>query len=164
LGNGDGTLQAPKVSLSPDSAPPTTAVGDFNGDGKLDLALGTLGQCHDGCPSGETYILLGNGDGTFQSPTTPVFPAYGPLLAADLNGDGKLDLVSQSDVFDVQIFLGNGDGTFSNTADYLVSFPTNNIYYGAFNFGVALADFNGDGMEELASGGAILLGNGDGTF
>lgn len=175
LGNGDGTFQAPKVSLSPYSAfNPSVAAGDFNGDGKLDLAVGTLGECHPNCGAGATYILLGNGDGTFQSPTTSAFPAYGWLLAADLNGDGKLDLVSQSDEFDFQIFLGNGDGTFSNTANYVLSFPTNGAMRAAarrsvgavliVNGGIALADFSGSGKEDLALGNAVLLGNGDGTF
>ena len=170
LGNGDGTFQAPKVSPNPPDVW-SVAAGDFNGEGKLDLAVGTFGGCLSTCGAGGTYILLGNGDGTFQSATTTAFPGSGPLLAADLNGDGKLDLVLQSDPQDVQIFLGNGDGTFSNTANYIVSFPITTTLRAQLagpativNGGIALADFNGSGKEDLALGNAILLGNGDGTF
>jgi hypothetical protein len=142
LGNGDGTLQATKTStgISPLGAPSYAAVGDFNGDKKLDLAV-------DG------YTLLGNGDGTFQSPTS-VLPGAGPLAAADLRGDGKLDLILESGSAPLMIYLGNGDATFSNTASY---------DYGN-GLGLAVADFNGDGKLDIATGNAVLLGNGDGTF
>lgn len=134
--------------------------GDFNGDGKLDLAATTLNGIS---------IFLGNGDGTFQA---PVNYAYGAgqapfaILAADFNGDGKLDLaftltLSSSDV---AISLGNGDGTFQPPAE----FPAGTLPYegGA----LAAGDFNNDGKLDLAVADfqglqvSVLLGNGDGTL
>jgi sugar lactone lactonase YvrE len=105
LGNGDGTFTVgPTCGLGSHSA-----VGDFNGDGIADIAV-----------NGGTslYICPGNGDGTFQSPplitTAPPGMQQGTLTAADVNGDGILDLVniSQSSTAPVEVLLGNGDGTF----------------------------------------------------
>ena len=82
------------------------SVGDFNGDGKLDLAAGSFEY------SSLVAVLLGNGDGTFQSFTTA--PAGGDpfyMAMADFNGDGKLDLAT-SNPNAVGILLGNRDGTF----------------------------------------------------
>ena len=156
LGRGDGTFQpvstAPPVGVYIRSM----AVGDFNGDGKLDLAVG-----------GDSYtvsILLGNGDGTFQPPinTSISGPSYS-LAAADLNSDGKLDLVVGGDLGYVTVLLGNGDGTFQPFQNYDLA-----LYSGVEP--VAVADFNGDGRLDLAVAGAdgvsvaVLLGNGKGTF
>ena len=134
---------------------------DFNGDGKLDLALADY-------ISNELVIELGNGDGTFQAPLYyPVGGNSQALFAADFNGDGKLDIaVANAGDNTVSILLGNGDGTFQAAK----TFATGN-----FPLSVASGDFNGDGKLDLAvacngsSGGdnggvSILLGNGDGTF
>src|ERR1035438_4809239 len=84
----------------------SVAVGDFNGDGKLDLAVDNPGS------PGTVSMLLGNGDGTFQA---PVNSAAGPgshsLVVGDFNGDGKLDLAMGANGA-VTVLLGNGDGTF----------------------------------------------------
>jgi dienelactone hydrolase len=131
------------------------AVGDFNRDGQLDLAVANQG-------SDNVSVLLGNGDGTFR---TVVNYSTGPgsfprsVAVADLNGDGKLDLVvGDSSSNNVGVLLGNGDGTFQAAANYGV---------GSSPVSVVVGDFNGDGKLDLAVasyGVSLLLGNGDGTF
>jgi hypothetical protein len=165
LGNGDGTLQSAKTSVGVPNAGnyfQTAVEGDFNGDGKPDLAINAGAICNGSCQG--TYnisLLLGNGDGTFQAPT-PVISGNGAIAAADVNGDGDLDLVVQGSSTVAQIYLGNGSGTFSNASNYILSLPG----FGTFQFstGVAIADFNLDGKLDIGSGGAVLLGNGNGSF
>jgi hypothetical protein len=124
------------------------AFGDFNGDGKVDLA---------GAPNLSVY--LGNGDGTFQGPE-PVGSTGGSVVAADFNGDGKADLAVATGSA-VDIYLGKGDGTFQPAVTYLS---------GTSSYAAVAGDFNGDGNADLAvtetatNTVAILLGNGDGTF
>jgi hypothetical protein len=154
LGNGDGTFQSGKASTGV-YYPASVVEADFNGDGKLDLVIASS-PCAGSCTPATTSILLGNGDGTFQPPTTAV-PGVGALAAADVNGDGELDLIVSGDVTYapvnmVNIYTGNGDGTFSNARGYRGGGR------------LALADFNVDGKLDIASGNAILLGNGNGTF
>ncbi|PYL01437.1 MAG: hypothetical protein DME19_01680 [Verrucomicrobia bacterium] len=153
LGNGDGTLQA-AVPYVVGSSPYSVTAGDFNGDGKPDLALTTgVG----------ILLLLGNGDGTFQIAVN-YGAGSGPssVSVGDFNGDGRADLAAANfGSTNVSILLGNGDGTFQTAANYVV---------GANPQAVAAADFNGDGKLDLAvanSGSAnlsILIGKGDGTF
>ena len=107
LGNGDGTFQPPVTSVGVNE-PGSIAVGDFNGDGKVDLLINgesvTIGPS---TIAAATYLLLGNGDGTFQAPAS-VFPGVGQVAALDLNGDGKLDVIFTSAPSVVEIHLGNG--------------------------------------------------------
>jgi hypothetical protein len=164
LGNGDGTFQPPKTSVGVIN-PSYSAVGDVNGDANIDFAIN---ECDlvSGCGS---YILLGNGDGTFLAPAeivsgTPPLEGTGALAGADFNGDGKMDLIwGQLDAIRnpslAGIYLSNGDGTFSNTSSYALN-PLATPSSG----GVAVADFNGDGKADVAIGNTVLLGNGDGTF
>ena len=153
LGNGDGTFQSPTDSAGV-ASPGSAVTGDFNRDGKLDLAISGGPPGTANCTP-NVSLLLGNGDGTFQAPAA-AFSGCGALAAADLNGDGKLDLVLSSNL--IEIHLGNGDGTFS-TARYYMPVVTLSPSVGA-----AIADFNLDGKLDIASGNYVLLGNGDGTF
>src|SRR5271157_1132232 len=158
LGKGDGKFQTAVNYVPTGHAMLSVAVADFNGDGKLDLAL--TSQLQD-VPAG-VWIVTGNGDGTFQSLTYAT--GTGPQTAAfgDFNGDGKLDMAVANDGSNnVSVFLGNGDGTFR---------PAVNYPAGSGATAVAVGDFNGDGKLDLvvANVGAgtfsLLLGNGDGTF
>jgi hypothetical protein len=113
LGNGNGTFQAPVTYPVPIA--PYLALGDFNGDGKPDIAI-----C-GGLNGGVVSILINNGDGTFKSPVN--YSVSGNVLAlaaADLNGDGKLDLVvpSGGTSATISVLLGNGDGTFGSPIVY----------------------------------------------
>jgi len=152
------------------------AVGDFNGDGKQDIAalVDIPGQNSD---SSVVYLYLGNGDGTFQSakelPVSPLGPVA--ILAGDLNGDGNLDLVVlttylHDHVGRVSVLLGNGKGGFGRP----IFFPLRRLYP-KYPVAMALGRFSGDNKLDLALAYAdgdsnsasfvrILLGNGDGTF
>ena len=157
LGNGDGTFHA-AVNVAAGKNPTSIAVGDFNADNLPDVAVINA----DG-GGGNVGILLGNGDGTFQSPVD--YPTgNGPNMVAvgDFNGDDKPDLVVVNGTDStVSVLLANGDGTFRSR---VMDFTTG----GGTLQQVAVADFNGDGKADLAlPTGAILpiwLGKGDGTF
>src|SRR5207245_3543929 len=109
LGNGDGTFQAARsVYFGVNGARLWyIAVGDFNGDGKLDLAVTDNAN-------NTVSVLLGNGDGTFQAAqTVPVGTNPALVAVGDFNGDGKPDLAVSNVVSNtVSVLLGNGDGTF----------------------------------------------------
>jgi hypothetical protein len=141
--------------------PVAVVAGDFNGDGKTDLAVAN--QDLD-----NVSIFLGDGDGTFQAAVNfGAGDAPTTLLTGDFNGDGKLDLaVANGNSNNVSILLGNGDGTFQAPLNAAV---------GVEPIALAAADFNGDGKLDLAvanlgvpglSAGSfsVLIGNGDGTF
>jgi hypothetical protein len=159
LGKGDGTFQSPvayPISIIPDTTTSPIISGDFNHDGKLDVIAGLT-------------VLLGNGDGTFQQGVT-LPSSIGLLLSAgDFNGDGKLDFAGVDTTLQLTVMLGNGDGTFQ--AQTPIQLLSSAVYY--FD-AIVTADFNGDGVLDLAVNGdglehggseiAILLGNGDGTF
>ena len=116
--------------------------GRFNGDGKQDLVVG------DSNGSG-VYVLLGNGDGTFQ---TPVRYAMGgnvnSVALADFNGDGKLDIAACGDGFNAPsgstagVLLGNGNGTFQSVKTL--------SGFGNGPHWLAVGDFNKDGKPDLA--------------
>jgi FG-GAP-like repeat/Putative Ig domain len=140
LGNGDGTFtQANGSPISFGQSLSAIVTGDFNGDGKLDIAT-------TDSAGNAVIILLGNGDGTFGAPTT--YPAGSnpeAIVAADFNSDGRLDLaVANYGDATVTLLLGNGDGTFTPAAGSPYS-------VGAYPYQIAAADFNGDGKLDLAT-------------
>jgi len=158
LNNGDGTFQA-VVTYPTDQHSQSVTTGDFNSDGKRDLAVGNY---DGGNGTGNVSILLGNGNGTFQAAVNynGVNPAG--LVATDLNGDGKLDLVFSSfSINCLSVLLGNGNGTFQAVTTYAAGSQPGHV---------VVADFNGDGKPDLATTNysslsiSILLGNGNGTF
>jgi uncharacterized repeat protein (TIGR01451 family) len=164
--NSRGIDFAPPKTYPVGASPSAIVVGDFNGDGKPDLAVGNSG-------SNNVSILLGNGDGTFQ-PAANFDAGISPssIAVGDFNGDGKLDLAvfmrgnpTNGVAGVVSILLGNGDGTFQAAK----SLPLT-----ALTFQIAVADFNSDKNADLAVSNvdpgtkdvtmSIFLGEGDGTF
>jgi hypothetical protein len=155
-GNGDGSFTQSCETPLAFFGSQSMAVGDFNGDGKPDLAVTNSGA------NGVNVFL--NGGGCLSVVNTMPATGAGPssIAAADFNGDGKLDLaVANSGSNNVTILLGNGDGTFTAAASPATGMAPNSL---------AVGDFNGDSIPDLAvansgsSNVTILLGNGDGTF
>jgi hypothetical protein len=164
LGNGDGTFQ-PYVGYAVGPSPTSVVVGDFNGDGRADVATANL--------LGTTVsVLIGRGDGTFKEHVdfgAGDFPSS--LAIGDFNKDGKTDIaVASCGTCDgvpdgVDVLLGNGDGTFKTRRDFMTG--------GTDPFGTAVGDFNNDGKADLVVTNfnygvgntvSVFLGNGDGTF
>jgi len=140
LGNGDGTFRSVITYTSAGFAN-AVAAADLNGDGKADLVVTNASSA-----VGTVAVLLGNGDGTFQSPVTYSGGSYpDSITIADVNGDGKPDLVvatgSYTTIGNAAVLLGNGDGTF----EPLLTFSS--LEYGAD--AIAVADVNGDGRPDL---------------
>jgi hypothetical protein len=144
------------VTFSTGTKPFYVLTADFNGDGKLDLAVADES-------ANTVSILLGNGNGSFQTHVdyaTGAAPTW--IAAGDFNGDGKIDLVtSNANASTFSLLLGNGDGTFHAHIDTAT---------GTGPLSIVAADLNGDGKLDVitANNGAdtvsVFLGNGNGTF
>jgi hypothetical protein len=160
LGNGNGTFQAAtNYNTGSNSSPYSIAVADVNGDGKLDLLTANNGNDTAG-------VLVGNGNGTFQPIATystgdNSFPYN--IAVADVNGDGKLDLLTANNGNNTAgVLQGNGNGTFQVATNYGTR--------GNNPIGIAAADVNRDGQLDLlttnrnSNTAGVLLGNGNGTF
>jgi len=136
---GKGVFGSPVnvLPLTSDFAPEMVAA-DFNHDGNLDVAVLIAGS-----GAGNITVLLGNGDGTFQSPvsySTGQLAGAGAMIVGDFHHDGHLDIAVAGDA--IEVFRGTGDGTFTGPLVTSVS-P-------ASVTGMAAADFNGDGLLDLA--------------
>ncbi len=183
IANGDGTFKAPVFYSVPDSStttgasPTPIAIADFNNDGKVDVVVAVTG-------TNQLEVFLGNGDGTLQAPktVTVVMPtgyylAQAPMVAADFNRDGNIDLVVEGSSNGtcctnvVYVLEGNGAGSFANPLGIYTA--TGQHYVD----GIVVGDFDGDGKADIAltddlgfQGSytgttlAVLYGNGDFTF
>jgi Bacterial Ig-like domain (group 3)/FG-GAP-like repeat len=164
LGNGDGSFQ-PKVNYTGCNKGESAlriVLADFNRDGTPDIAL----ACSDGT-NGGLVIILGNGDGSFSSPTFYPTGDAASIAIGDFNNDGLLDIaLTDNSQQNVDFFKGKGDGTFTQETTTL-SAPSN-------AHGIVVADFNGDGFDDVAyavtsstsslSDLYLALGNGTGAF
>jgi hypothetical protein len=169
LGNGDGTFGAPTTyatlpSLLAGGA--SVVAGDFNGDGKLDLAAGE---------DGGVGVFPGNGDGTFGARSDficDVSTHHSSVIASDFNLDGKLDLVTAgAKSSSVYFFPGNGDGTFAACTATAVGTSFLPVAgEGSHPVSMTTGDFNRDGKPDLATANnfgisvTVLLNQGNGTF
>ncbi len=143
-----GTFSTTPTNITVGNSPSSVAIGDFNGDGKLDLAVAN--------DTDDTVsVLLNNGAGGFGKPTLLTLngaPGGGAfaIVAADFDGNGTLDLaVAEQNSNRIDIFLGNGTGGFTGPGAFTV---------GTGPEALAVGDFNGDGKPDLA-----VLNTSDGT-
>jgi hypothetical protein len=156
LGNGDGRYQA-QQTFAAGIHPSSVTIGDMNGDGKSDLAVA---NGHNLDFFNTVSVLLGNGDGKFQTQQTfDTDPFPRSLKLADANGDGNLDLAVANADGTVGVLLGNGNGAFQAQQTFAAGNSPRSL---------TLGDVNGDGKLDLAvannSEVSVLLGNGNGTF
>ncbi len=170
LGNGDGTFGPAAVYSSGGDYASSVALGDLRGDGSQDVVVANS-YCCGGSYSGSVGVLLGSGNGSFQSAL--LYPSgrdhAESVAIRDVNGDGIPDLIVanlyqiESAEGEVGVLLGNGDGTFQPAALYDAG--------GEYTYSVALGDLRGVGIPDVVVANAVpggsvdvLFGNGDGTF
>lgn len=165
-GNGDGTFQA-GANINGAAGANHVLLADVSGDGKLDLITTRQGDFNSTTNPGAVAVFLGNGNGTFQNPVSysaGINPSS--TLAADLNADGKLDLVTTTTTtnfgFRLAIFLNSGTGAFGTANLITTDFGPNEA---------VAADFNNDGKQDLMvshccgdTDVTFHIGNGNGTF
>ncbi|HLJ47454.1 MAG TPA: FG-GAP-like repeat-containing protein, partial [Bryobacteraceae bacterium] len=169
LGKGDGTFFPPaSILLGSNVTALSLSSGDLNGDSKIDL-IASFKPANTTQPGG-LAVLLGNGNGTFQSPNSitlpgPIVQPLAPLAIADFNKDGKLDVVTVSQGSSgnqLVVFPGKGDGTFQSPYAQQT---------GTAPLSINVADMDGDGNLDVLlsdccglSEGVFIPGHGDGTF
>lgn len=189
LGNGDGSFQPPRTIIfhsGPASTPfnltsQVQQVNDLNADGRADLVIvsQTATPSSVGGFVSRIQVALGAGDGSFAAPADVAGPEQiarfagdsvpAPIVAADMDRDGALDLVAlggtSGATLQIAVAKGRGDGTFAA--------PILKTYSGQYLSSqqqIGVADFDGDGAPDVAvfdpftGKSGILLGNGDGTL
>jgi hypothetical protein len=193
LGKGDGTF-GPAIVSPRDNANYSRWItcADFDGDGKMDVAIADGNGVRNQVGTCEISVLFGKGDGTFRTggtyPSPPTQASWGgapppvdggptvnpeDVFAIDVNADGKPDLIETLYDHNINVFINNGDGTFQPAAGYIT---------GEYPRAVTAADMNGDGILDLVVGNvgcmaalagscldapgsvAVMIGNGGGTF
>lgn len=156
LGNGDGSYQAAQ-GYNTGSSAVSVSVADVNQDGKLDLVVANLCLNTPACTQGSVSVLLGIGDGSFQQSVNYASGGYNAnsIAVADVNGDGKLDLLVANFCItgscpkgEVGVLLGNGNGTFQTVRTYGSG--------GSYARSIAVADVNGDGRPDLLVAGGVV--------
>jgi len=166
LGDGNGSFGRPK-SIAVFSLPGAQALqviaADFNHDGKSDIAYRTITDLN------RITVQLGNGDGTFKTPTVIASAGFTTVFSTfsigDFNNDGILDFAVEESPF-IEVLLGNGNGTFTSKGSFSEGTASNFPFVPS----LLLVDFNGDGVLDVAAPDgfaesvSLLLGNGDGTL
>jgi hypothetical protein len=148
-GNGDGTFNSPELVVTMSLQNPFLQVADFNLDGKPDLAVSSC------CGTDGVFVLLGNGDGTFQSPISVSSTLSGNLAVGPLTKGGPPGIVVPAGNT-LELFFGDGNGGFSGPSS---------VAPGGTNHSVAIADVNGDGLPDLVTiTASIAFGLGNGQF
>src|SRR5215216_2180563 len=170
LGNGDGTFNA-AINFPNTSGfdSPDVVATDLNNDGKLDVVILHSIACFTApCVAAEVItVMLGNGDGTFQTRELAAPQHMHAMEAGDFNRDGIKDLAIGSENTKLHILLGAGDGTFVRQPE-MTLIPGGDLFSACND--VDVADFNRDTIQDLViplgngNGNVVLLGNGDGTF
>ncbi len=154
---GNGFFQAARGTYS--TAATGVVTGDFNRDGKKDVAVVNTPSCKAPC-NGSVTVFPGSGSNFFDPGKTYAIGMRGAAIATgDLNGDGFTDLVvvdaTPGDNADTTVLLGKSDGTFQRAKNYKMNSLSNDV---------ALMDVNKDGKLDLITSGGVGLGKGDGTF
>jgi trimeric autotransporter adhesin len=153
---GEATIFNNPNTFATGSTPASIAVGDFNGDGRADMAIGNY-------TSNDVSVLLGDGSGGFSAQTTfTTGLAPRAVAVSDFNGDSKADLaIANKSSDNISVLLGDGSGGFS---------PQSTFATGMAPFSITVGDFNGDNHSDMATADydtdtvSVLLGDGSGGF
>jgi len=164
-----GTASLATASTCANNPVEWVAAGDVNGDGKADLVATMQDATFAGCQNNTVAVMLGLGTGKFKAAAyyaTSATAQEGIVYLVDVNGDGKLDIVTENANGSISVLLNKGTGTYKPGT--LITSISSIYQLGLY---LAFADFNGDGKMDIAvatAGGLsdvyVLLGNGDGTF